>query len=474
MVKQRDRVTMTPDEVAAMLAGCRKVQLATINPDGMPHLVTMYYTLVDGKIAFWTYRTSQKALNLARDPRISCLVETGDQYFDLKGVQIQGVVQTIEDPAAVQDIGRGITEVIGTDIARRRGRCAARLRGASRPQALRLHRRTGPGDLLGPQQAAAGIRVPHRGDDEFACRGSFHLVEIRIREAAMDFKLELVIIPVTDMDRAKDFYTERAGFRLDVDHRAGEDFRIVQLTPPGSACSITLMRNPEAAGSVQGLHLIVTDIDEARAELTGPRGRRLAISPLRRRRPDARTRPAAGQVQLVPVLHRPGRQRLAGAGGQAGIPARTMTGHEADRLVAAAVAGNELAFGELTRRHRRELHVHCYRMLASFDDAEDAVQETLLRAWRGRAGFAAGAQFRAWLYRIATNVCLDVLRSRSRQARPLCPSPSCRGCSPILMSFLIRRRPPPSSQKRSSWGARPSSWRSSPRCRCCRRGSAPR
>ena len=116
-MKQRDRVTMTPDEVAAMLAACRKVQLATINPDGWPHLVTMYYTLIDGNIAFWTYRTSQKALNLARDPRISCLVETGDQYFDLKGVQIQGVVKTIEDPAAVLDIGRGITEVMGTAVA---------------------------------------------------------------------------------------------------------------------------------------------------------------------------------------------------------------------------------------------------------------------------------------------------------------------------------------------------------------------
>ncbi len=85
----------------------------------------------------------------------------------------------------------------------------------------------------------------------------------------MDFKLELVIIPVTDVDRAKDFYAEKAGFRLDVDHRAGEDFRVVQFTPPGSACSVTLMRNPDAAGSLQGLHLVVGDIDEARAELTG-------------------------------------------------------------------------------------------------------------------------------------------------------------------------------------------------------------
>jgi catechol 2,3-dioxygenase-like lactoylglutathione lyase family enzyme len=85
----------------------------------------------------------------------------------------------------------------------------------------------------------------------------------------MDFKLELVIIPVSDVDRAKAFYLDQAGFRLDVDHRAGDDFRIVQFTPPGSACSVTLMRNPDAAGSLQGLHLVVTDIDAARAELTG-------------------------------------------------------------------------------------------------------------------------------------------------------------------------------------------------------------
>ena len=96
-----------------MLVGNRKVQLATINPDGYPHLVTMYYALVGGKIAFWTYRTSQKALNLARDPRISCLVETGDAYFDLRGVQIQGSVETITDPDAVYEIGVAIGDVMG-------------------------------------------------------------------------------------------------------------------------------------------------------------------------------------------------------------------------------------------------------------------------------------------------------------------------------------------------------------------------
>jgi PPOX class probable F420-dependent enzyme len=110
---QRDRVQMTAAEIADMLAANRKVQLATINPDGYPHLVTMYYTLVDGKIAFWTYRTSQKALNLARDPRISCLVETGEAYFDLRGVQIQGTVDTITDPDAVYQLGLAIGNVMG-------------------------------------------------------------------------------------------------------------------------------------------------------------------------------------------------------------------------------------------------------------------------------------------------------------------------------------------------------------------------
>ena len=107
-MKQRDRVAMTDAEVAAFLAAARKVQLATIGPDGMPHLVTMYYAMMDGQITFWTYRTSQKARNLARDPRVSCLVETGEEYFDLRGVQLTGTVARIEDPAAVRRIGRPI------------------------------------------------------------------------------------------------------------------------------------------------------------------------------------------------------------------------------------------------------------------------------------------------------------------------------------------------------------------------------
>src|SRR6201989_1546737 len=84
-------------------------------------------------------------------------------------------------------------------------------------------------------------------------------------------------------------------------------------------------------------------------------------------------------------------------------------------VVAAVRAGDEAAFGRLTERHRRELHVHCYRMLGSFDEAEDLVQETFLRAWRGRSGFDAGPGLRPWLYKIATNACLDALRRRSRR-----------------------------------------------------------
>ncbi len=107
-MKQRDRVAMTADEAAAFLAASRKLQLATINPDGTPHLVTMFYVMLGGRIAFWTYRASQKARNLARDPRLTCLVETGEEYFDLRGVQVAGLARLVEDPAGVLEIGRGV------------------------------------------------------------------------------------------------------------------------------------------------------------------------------------------------------------------------------------------------------------------------------------------------------------------------------------------------------------------------------
>jgi catechol 2,3-dioxygenase-like lactoylglutathione lyase family enzyme len=90
------------------------------------------------------------------------------------------------------------------------------------------------------------------------------------RPSAMDMKLELVILPVSDVDRAKAFY-EGAGFAVDVDHRAGDAFRVVQLTPPGSACSISIGKGITSSepGSTRGLHLVVTDVEQARSELTG-------------------------------------------------------------------------------------------------------------------------------------------------------------------------------------------------------------
>ena len=92
---------------------------------------------------------------------------------------------------------------------------------------------------------------------------------------------------------------------------------------------------------------------------------------------------------------------------------------EAAALVAAVRSGDDTAFAAVTEPYRRQLHLHCYRMLGSFDEAEDLVQETLLRAWRGRAGFEGRSMIRTWLYRIATNACLDFLESRSRPLQSL-------------------------------------------------------
>jgi len=86
----------------------------------------------------------------------------------------------------------------------------------------------------------------------------------------MDWKLEVVIVPVADVDRAKEFYGDKLGFPVDVDHRAGEDFRIVQITPPGSGCSIIFgkgMGSDVPPGSVKGNQFVVSDIEAAHAHL---------------------------------------------------------------------------------------------------------------------------------------------------------------------------------------------------------------
>jgi DNA-directed RNA polymerase specialized sigma24 family protein len=103
----------------------------------------------------------------------------------------------------------------------------------------------------------------------------------------------------------------------------------------------------------------------------------------------------------------------------------------------------ESAFSVLFERHRGELQVHCYRMLGSFEDSEDLVQETFLRAWRKRASFGSDGRssFRAWLYRIATNACLDVLRSTSNA------STAGTGAMSFSPSLVVHDRQPSTSRE---------------------------
>ena len=95
------------------------------------------------------------------------------------------------------------------------------------------------------------------------------------------------------------------------------------------------------------------------------------------------------------------------------------TGVPSGATVLAATRGNDRsAFAALAERYRRQLHVHCYRMLGSVDDADDVVQETFLNAWRARGGFEGRSTFRTWLYRIATNACLRALQRTPRRRMP--------------------------------------------------------
>lgn len=107
-MSRRDQIRMTEQETASFLERGRSLAVATINPDGAPHLVAMWYAVIDGKIVFWTYTKSQKAANLRRDPRLTCLVETGDTYEELRGVQVHGRARLVTDVAAVQSVGESV------------------------------------------------------------------------------------------------------------------------------------------------------------------------------------------------------------------------------------------------------------------------------------------------------------------------------------------------------------------------------
>src|SRR5919109_3133162 len=112
-------------------------------------------------------------------------------------------------------------------------------------------------------------------------------------------------------------------------------------------------------------------------------------------------------------------------------------------LITRARAGDGDAFRELTEPHRRELLVHCYRMLGSFQDAEDALQDTLLAAWRGLGGFDGRASIRTWLYRIATNRCLNALRSASRRPAKAWDNPEVEPPEPTRLGELVWLEPFP-------------------------------
>ena len=112
----RDAVRMSDDEVAAFLADNLKVQVATAGRDGVPHLTTLFYVVDDGRIAFWTYGSSQKIRNLERDPRLSCLVEDGTDYFELRGVSITGKAELVRDTDRIRAIGSAVaTRMVGAD-----------------------------------------------------------------------------------------------------------------------------------------------------------------------------------------------------------------------------------------------------------------------------------------------------------------------------------------------------------------------
>ena len=106
MAAGRDSVRLTDEELAAFLGEQMKVQVATVGPDGAPHLTTLFYALDEaGRVTFWTYGSSQKIVNLRRDPRVSALVEDGQDYFELRGVSIRGTARLVEDYDEIRALG---------------------------------------------------------------------------------------------------------------------------------------------------------------------------------------------------------------------------------------------------------------------------------------------------------------------------------------------------------------------------------
>ncbi len=116
MSSGRDQVKLTDAEVEQLLQENLKVQVAANGRDGFPHLTTLFYVVLDGRIAFWTYGRSQKILNLERDPRVTALVEDGVDYFELRGVSIEGRAEIVRDRDAILEIGKAVsTRMFGVE-----------------------------------------------------------------------------------------------------------------------------------------------------------------------------------------------------------------------------------------------------------------------------------------------------------------------------------------------------------------------
>lgn len=109
-MSRRDQIRMMDDEVRDFLDATRTMTLATLGPDGRPHLTAMWYGVADGHVVFWSYRQAQKIVNLRRDPRLSLLMEDGETYGELRGVSITGTGAILEDPDDVLAVGRLLLE----------------------------------------------------------------------------------------------------------------------------------------------------------------------------------------------------------------------------------------------------------------------------------------------------------------------------------------------------------------------------
>src|SRR5207245_11795266 len=105
-MSRRDQIRMNDEEIRAFLEEQRTLQVATIDHDGWPHLVAMWYVLINDEVVYWTYARAQKAVNLQRDPRLTCLVEAGERYEELVGVQIKRRAAIKNDPATVHAISQ--------------------------------------------------------------------------------------------------------------------------------------------------------------------------------------------------------------------------------------------------------------------------------------------------------------------------------------------------------------------------------